>query len=241
MTTTDPGDKLTTRTVSQSQGPASGIPASGIPARGMGTRPPFSANNAAGLRHGTHSPRVYLPLAHDLAAGLLDEHPDLAAYRLEVDAWAEWETRALLMRRHLATVGYMDDNGEPRKGPTQWLKTCEDRAARARASLGLTPFAEAALAKDRAAASLVAVDLAAIAERGRQALAARAAADNGHELTAPDPAAAVLAEVAAQGRESAELAAAAHYAATGLTPPPPATTGHEHGHDTHHDESEDDA
>ncbi|GAA6527956.1 hypothetical protein [Intrasporangium sp. DVR] len=190
--------------------PASGIPASGIPARNRGTRPPFAPGHALALKGGAFSPRVYLPLARELAAGLLDARPDLAPYGGEVAAWAEWEARAMLMRRHLATVGDLDDDGEPRKGPTTWLLRCEDRAARARASLGLTPFAEAALAKERAAASVLAVDLAAMAERGRQTLAARVASGEWDE---PDPAGEVLAAVAAQGSRAQARADAEHSAA----------------------------
>ena len=67
------------------RGPASGTavpdwyrPPSGIPARGTGTRPPFAPGNALNLRTGVRSPRVYLPLAAELAEGLLTDHPELA-------------------------------------------------------------------------------------------------------------------------------------------------------------------
>ena len=183
-------------------------PASGLPARGGDTRPPFAPGNAMRLRNGINSPRVYLALAADLVEGLLTERPDLAAYPGEVAAWGEWEARTLLMRRHLATVGDLDDKGEPRPGPTKWLRSCEDRAARARASLGLTPFSEAALAKERATASVLAVDLAAMAERGRATIAARVA--SGEWSEPEDLAAHHLAAVAEQGAAAMARSAAEH-------------------------------
>lgn len=152
--------------------------------------------------------------AERLAAGLLDDRPDLARYPGEVAAWAEWEARAMLMRRHLADVGYLDDEGVPRKEPTKWLTTCENAAARARAALGLTPFTEAALAKERAAASLVAVDLEAIAERGREALARRVAAG---ELPEPDAAGELLTALAEQNASAYARSAAEHAAARRAT------------------------
>lgn len=193
-------------------GPASGVPASGISARG--TRPPFAPGNAMHLTHGSRSPRVYLPLAEHLAAGLLDERPDLAAYPVAVARWAEWEARAVLMRRHLAEVGDLDGTGpdaEPRKGATKWLRECENAAERAAAVLGLDPRSEASLARERAAASLVAVDLEAIAERGREALARRVAAG---EVGEPDPAGALLSALAAQSASGYARSAAEHDATT---------------------------
>lgn len=185
-------------------------PASGLPARNRGTRPPFGPGNAAHLKHGAASPRVYLPLAERLAAGLLDARPDLAPYPVAVARWAEWEARALLMRRHLAAVGDLDGTGpdaEPRKGPTKWLKECESAAERAAAVLGLDPRSEATLARERAAASLVAVDLEEIAERGREALARRVAAG---EVPPPDPAGEVLASLAEHDATVRARAAAEH-------------------------------
>lgn len=214
-------------TVSTSMGPASGLPASGLPARGGSTRPPFAPGSAVALRSGVWSPRVYLPLAAELVEGLLTERPDLAAYSGDVASWAEWEARATLMRRHLATVGDLDDKGEPRKGPTQWLKTCEDRAARARDRLGLAPFSEAALAKERAAASVLAVDLAAMAERGRTTIAARIASGDWSEPD--DPAARYLTAVAEEGATAMALTAAEHAAR------------HDRSDDDDTDEDEDDS
>lgn len=188
-------------------------PASGIPARSadrLSTRPPFPPGNAMHLTHGAKSPRVFLPLAEQLAAGLTHDRPDLARYPGEVAAWAEWEARAMLMRRYLADVGYLDDDGVPRKEPTKWLTTCENAASRARAALGLTPFTEAALAKERAAASLVAVDLEAIAERGREALARRVSAG---ELPESDAAGELLSALAEQNASAYAWSAAEHAAA----------------------------
>ncbi len=62
-------------------------PASGIPARGY-VRPPFTHGNLVRLTHGATTLRVYGPLATELAAGLLEDRPDLAAYPEAVAAWA---------------------------------------------------------------------------------------------------------------------------------------------------------
>ncbi|GAA4817112.1 hypothetical protein ACFQ0K_08625 [Nocardioides caeni] len=164
-------------------GPGHGPP-SGIPAKG--TRPPFAPGNLARATSGARSPRVYGDLAQRLAAGLTEDRPDLGAYPEAVAAWATAEAQAALMRRHVAEVGPLDpDTGKPREAVLSWLTRLENAAARHRATLGLDPRSEAALARERAAASVLAVDLDALAERGRQALAQR-------ETAAPDLAAEVL-------------------------------------------------
>jgi len=152
-------------------GPGQGQP-SGIPAKG--TRPPFTSGNLAPVTHGARSPRVYGDLAQRFAAGLVDDRPDLAAYPEAVAAWATAEAQAALLRRHLAEVGPLDpDTGRPRDAALTWLTRLEGAAARHRATLGLDPRSEAALSRERAAAVVLAVDLDALAERGRAALAAR--------------------------------------------------------------------
>ena len=177
-------------------GPASGIPASGIPARGGGSRPPFPPGHLTRLTHGARTPRVYGALAAHLVAGLAADRPDLAAYPEAVAAWATAEAQAALLRRHVAEVGPLDpDTGQPRDAVLTWLNRTESAAARHRAALGLDPRSEAALARERAAASVLAVDLDALAERGRAVLAARELAG----LPAPpDLTGSVLAAVTAE-------------------------------------------
>lgn len=81
------------------------------------------------------------------------------------------------MRRHVADVGPLDpDTGQPRDALLAWLTRLESAAARHRATLGLDPRSEAALSRERAAATVLAVDLDALAERGRAAIAARSTA-----------------------------------------------------------------
>lgn len=162
-------------------GPASGIPAGGPghgPASGIaakGTRPPFTPGNLLGVKHGAGAPGVYGPLAEQLAAGLLAERPDLGAYPAAVAAWATAEAVAALMRRHVAEVGAIDpETNEPRPGTLTWLAKFERAAAEARRPLGLDPLADAVLTKTRAEVATLTVDLVALAERGRQALAGRA-------------------------------------------------------------------
>lgn len=146
-------------------------PPSGIPAKGQ--RPPFARGNTAGVTAGHRAPRVYGALAEVLAAGLAEERPDLAAYPEAVAAWATAEAQVALLRRHLGEVGPLDDDGQPRRASLEWLTKLESAAMRHRAVLGLDPRSEAALAKERAEAQVVAVDLTLLAERGRAALAAR--------------------------------------------------------------------
>ncbi len=193
--------------------PASGIPASGIPARGTGTRPPLPLGHTLSMSHGARSPRVFGDLARRLAAGLTEDRPDLDRYPEAVAAWATAEAQTALIRRHLAEVGPLDDEGEPRGGLLGWLTRLESAAARHRAVLGLDPRSEAALSRERAAASVLAVDLEAIAETGRRAIARREAA--GLPST-PDLVGDVLARTQRAGLE-AWAAAHREYAAVAAT------------------------
>jgi hypothetical protein len=86
------------------------------------------------------------------------------------------------------------------------LRSFERLAAEHRATLGLDPRSEASLARERAAAATLAVDLDALAQRGRAVLTAREQAG----LPAPpDLAGDVLTEV----RAAAHANSAAHAAA----------------------------
>lgn len=134
-------------------------------------RAPFEPGNVAALRSGAHSPRVYGVLAQELAAGLVDERPDLARYGEAVGIWATFQAQFLLKARAVGD-GAADD------GDLGWLLRLGNAAAKAGAALGMDPTSEARLTRDRAAAAALAsaVDLGALAERGRAALAARDAA-----------------------------------------------------------------
>src|SRR4051812_25069754 len=115
------------------QGPPSGIPA-------KGERPPFTPGNLSAVTHGARSPRVYGALAEALAAGLVEDRPDLAAYPEAIAAWATAEAQAALIRRHVAERGPLDpDTGAPRDADLTWLTRLEGAAARHRATLGLDP------------------------------------------------------------------------------------------------------
>lgn len=199
--------------------PHSRGPASGIPARG--TRPPFAPGNTVNLRSGHRSPRVYGELAQRLAAGLLEDRPDLAAYPEAVAAWSTLEAQAALLRRHAAEVGVIDpETNSPREKLLTLLPRLEKQAAAHRSRLGLDPRSEAALARERAAASVLAVDLEGLAQRGRAALEARELA--GIEPPA-DPVAEVLERVHGEGAAAMRSSAEAHRAAaptsTGTTSP----------------------
>lgn len=134
---------------------------------------PLWKGHKVNRRHGARDPRVYGELAQLLAAGLLEDRPDLEAYPEEVAAWATLEAQAALMRRHFAEVGAIDPETNTPRSSLSWLSHFEKRAMEARQPLGLSPIAEAKLAKERAAAAHLAVDLEGLAERGRASLAAR--------------------------------------------------------------------
>jgi hypothetical protein len=165
---------------------------------------PFAPGNMQSVTAGHRSPRVYGELARLLAAGLVDDRPDLAAYPEAVASWATAEAQAALLRRHLAQVGTLDDQDAPREGLLKWLTKFESNAAAARAALGLDPRSEAALKRERAAAAVLTVDLVALAERGAAALAAQ---ERSGVQEPPDLAGEVLATVAAEGAR-AQLEAA---------------------------------
>jgi hypothetical protein len=148
--------------------------------------------NVRSLRSGYRSPRVYGALAEELAAGLLADRPDLGAYPEAVAGWATAEACAALLRRHLDEVGAIDpETREPRAASLNALRQYERQAAEHRATLGLDPRSEASLVRERATAATLVVDLDALAERGRRALASSAGDD--------DLAGALLARVRAEG------------------------------------------
>lgn len=153
--------------------------------------------NTQTVKSGARSPRVYGELAQHLAAGLVDDRPDLAVYPEAVAAWATAEAQAALIRRHLTEAGWIDrTTGEPNGATLHWLGVFERLAAKHRDTLGLDPRSEAALARERASAAVLAVDLSALAERGRAALAE-------HRLNpAPDLAGEALAKVHAEAEET---------------------------------------
>jgi len=160
--------------------PASGIP-SGGPAQGYVHRPPSGDLATAGGKpdaahitrtHGARTPRVYGELARELAAGLTAERPDLDRYPEAVAAWATAEAQAALIREHLEDVGPIDPaSAEPRTSVLDLLSRTEKRAEAARSRLGLDPRSEASLARERATAATLSVDLGELAARGRAVLA----------------------------------------------------------------------
>lgn len=159
-----------------SGGPASGIPASGLPASGIpaSLAPVRRSPAVPPPSHGARTPRVYGELARDLAAGLLADRPDLERYPEAVAAWATAEAQAALLRSYLDTSGPIDPGTtEPRTGVLDLLSRTERAAARHRSSLGLDPRSEASLARERAEAATLTVDLGALAARGRAVLGSR--------------------------------------------------------------------
>lgn len=124
--------------------------------------------NFIALKHGARSRRIYEPAAADLAAGLLEDRPDLEDYPDALTQWAESEARAELLRKWVAEQGMFDGDQTPRSGVLTWLRVFENQAAEARKVLGLDPRSHAELVKVRAEATTQAIDLEALAARGRE-------------------------------------------------------------------------
>lgn len=169
-----------------------------------GRRPPFAKGNTLAVKSGHHSARVYGPLAEQIAAGLMETRPDLRGYPEAVAAWATLEAQTALVRRHIAHVGMIDPAAEQvRSRPLDDLLKLERATAKMRATLGLDPRSEAELARERAAASALAVDLSSLAERGRAALEAQEAAGIEDPV---DPVESVLEQVQSAGEAANQRA-----------------------------------
>jgi hypothetical protein len=147
------------------------------PEHAQGTRAPFIDKNLAALKIGSRSPRVYGKVAEALTADLLHEAPHLAQYPEELAALASTEALAALMRMEIAARGIRNKDGSERLAFLDRYFRAEAAAAKRRDALGLSPIGEATLARERASAAALAtsaaVDLEALARRGRQALEAR--------------------------------------------------------------------
>jgi hypothetical protein len=138
------------------------------PARGY-KWPDATPGNFIALKHGARSRRIYEPIAADLAAGLLEERPDLEDYPDALTQWAEAEARAELLRKWVAEQGIFDGDQAPRSGVLTWLRVFENQAAEARKVLGLDPRSHAELVRVRAEATAQMSDLDALLARGREA------------------------------------------------------------------------
>jgi hypothetical protein len=133
----------------------------------------FEAGHELRLEHGAWSERRVDPLAAELAAALLEDRPELAAYPESVRAWSRAEARVVLFEDFHARVGFLTGDGEVRGGGR--VREYEVLAANLRARLGLDPVSDVQLQKARAEAVHLVVDLGSIRERGRQALERRRA------------------------------------------------------------------
>lgn len=124
---------------------------------------PFKADNTAALKSGVRSKRFYEPLAVEIANDLMTKHERLTnpLYRESVLNYARTLAKIELSEKHLAEVGMVDSDNEPRNAMKVWMKLVT-MAANQAAQLGLTPLANARLGKDSAATRL---DLAALAAR----------------------------------------------------------------------------
>ncbi len=129
--------------------------------------PPFTAGHTKSLRHGIWSKRTWEPLAEDLATGLLEDQPPLAAYPELVAAWARAEARCILLAEYL--VGRFVDGDESAEKVLRFVGQFEKLAHDLRRELGLTPGSEADLVRSRADAVRGQFDLDAVLARGREA------------------------------------------------------------------------
>lgn len=139
-----------------------------------GTRPPFTDGHLARLKFGARSPRVYGAVAEKLLEDLLIAKPELAEYPEEAAAVAQQEAIVALMRMEVAAGVRDKSTGQPRLALLARYFSAERAAAKARDRIGLAPQSEAEIARVRADAIKSAVDLHALAARGRAALEARA-------------------------------------------------------------------
>lgn len=137
------------------------------PARGY-SWPSFKEGNTASLRHGVFSERTVDPVARQLAAGLVAERPDLVAHPEVVAAWSRAEARCLLLADYLAEHPPHTKKGEAAMNLAYKFERLADQL---RQRLGLDPRSEAELYRLRADATVAAVDLEAVREQGRRALA----------------------------------------------------------------------
>lgn len=155
---------------------------SGVPARGY-SWPPFTGADGdnpgwlASLRHGAHSQRVIDPLAEELAARLVEEAPELGAFRFRfcLGAWARAEARAAVLGLFLDATGLVDSAGEPRERLLRELRAEERRAAEERRELGLSPGSYARLQKELSEAARARVDVEKLVAEGRKIVEARRA------------------------------------------------------------------
>ena len=131
---------------------------------------PFMMGHTLTLKHGARTARVYQPLAAEIADATLTERPDLEPFVETVASWAEVEARCVLLRAHLARIGTLDEDDEPREKVLQWLRLFERQARELRKDLGLDPMAQAKLARERAEAAHSSFDLDAVIQRGQAAL-----------------------------------------------------------------------
>jgi hypothetical protein len=103
----------------------------------------FEAGNTAAQKHGAWSERTVSPIAADLEQGLHATAPWTtgAAFTPTRSAWCWTEGQCIVLRRYLDEVGILDpDTHEPRPA-SALLDRLENRAAKLRTELGLTPLA----------------------------------------------------------------------------------------------------
>jgi hypothetical protein len=150
---------------------------------------PFQPGHTLSVHHGARSPRIVGEVAEQLAVGLVEDRPDLLAYPEAVGAWARAEARCWLVESFIAENGLLDADGKP-VGVAKYVAGWERLAVELRATLGLDPKSEAALARERAGATPAVVDLEGLRERGRAALDAAATdhvEDEGETETGVEP------------------------------------------------------
>jgi len=123
-------------------------------------------------RHGATSARKVDPVAAQLAGELVADRPDLERFPEAVAAWSRAEARCLLLESWFAEHGLLDADGKA-TASERLLASTERIAMQLRERLGLDPKSEAELANAQADAARSVVDLDALRERGREALAKR--------------------------------------------------------------------
>jgi hypothetical protein len=136
-----------------------------------GQRPPFTPGHTLSVKSGAYSDRFLEPRADAVLARLAEQAPEWirTVDAHAVRAWAFVEARCELLREYVQGLPLTQPDGRPWPAAEDLLRW-EKRAAEARSRLGLDPTSRARLQRDTGAAVAAAAGVAALAERGREAV-----------------------------------------------------------------------
>lgn len=148
----------------------------------------FAPGHSVTVKHGAWSERITNPIIMELVDGVLAYRPDLQRYPPAVYAWASHESKVIVLEQWLDENGLFDAKGKPRTTVLDLVSRFARLARESRTELGLSPKAEADIAKARIDAQTATFDLDAVLARGRQVIEANGTGQGGTSLP-PAPAA----------------------------------------------------